>query len=255
MADAVELPPHLSVSQVTCYLGCPRKFRFRYVEHRPVEHRSADLALGSAVHGAIEWFTRVRGTGTTPELDRVLRAFRVEWHALLAGDEYAFDEGDTDESLGALGATLVELYVTRFLQETAGRPEERFEVALPLPGGAGTTVPLVGLFDEVDEERVTEIKTTARKSPLDTWSLQLGTYAFAFHERYGRFPRLRVVQLVKTKVPKIEVEEMTVSARDVAWTLEVLGEARIAMAAGAFPPNPSWMCGRCEYRKACRSAA
>lgn len=36
-------------------------------------------------------------------------------------------------------------------------------------------------------------------------------------------PRLRVVQLVKTKVPKIEVEELTVAEREEAWFVEVVG--------------------------------
>lgn len=67
-------------------------------------------------------------------------------------------------------------------------------------------------------------------------------------------PRLRVVQLVKTKVPKIEVEELWIGDREEAWFVEVAVEVFDAISLGAFPPNPSWMCPRCEYRGACRGA-
>lgn len=66
---------------------------------------------------------------------------------------------------------------------------------------------------------------------------------------------MRVVQLVKTKVPKIEVEDADVSDYDVAWFCEVAVAAYDSILAGAFHPSPSWMCGNCEYKHACRRAA
>ena len=44
------MPDRISVSQVTSYLLCPRKYRFRYIDKLEPEHRSANMAYGSAVH-------------------------------------------------------------------------------------------------------------------------------------------------------------------------------------------------------------
>lgn len=256
MVDPAELPPYLSVTQITTYLGCPRKYRFRYVERREPEKRSANLALGSAVHSVIDWWMTERRAGRSPDVEVTQRLFCVDWQAQIATGEYDFEDREPDE-YRSLGEQLVALFVERFHAETAAEAsEERFEVFLTDPeSGVPLPVPLVGVFDLVHGDGIGEIKTTARKSSPDAWALQLAAYAYAWRQTRGTKPRMRVVQLVKTKVPKIEVEDADVSDYDVAWFCEVAVAAYDSILAGAFHPNPSWMCGNCEYRRACRRAA
>ena len=52
--------------------------------------------------------------------------------------------------------------------------------------------------------------------------------------------------------PKIDVSDCEVTERDERWFLEIASEVLDAILAGAFFPNPSWMCRRCEYRSTCR---
>ena len=49
--------------------------------------------------------------------------------------------------------------------------------------------------------------------------------------------------------------EIVLTPRDEAWFVEVASEVYEAIEKRSFPPNPSWMCLRCEYRRACRRAA
>ncbi|MFZ5479097.1 MAG: PD-(D/E)XK nuclease family protein [Myxococcota bacterium] len=251
MAD---LPPYLSVSQVTTYLGCPRKYRFRYVERREPEKRSADLALGSAVHSAIEWWANERMAGRSPEADAALRILRVDWHAQTATNEYDFEDR-TPEELKLLGENLVRLFVERFKEEVPLGSEQRFEVELRHPL-TGVAIPprLVGVIDLVLDGALGEIKTAARKTGVETYILQLAAYSYAWRETMGVRPKIRVIELIKTKTPKVEVEEVTLTDRQEAWFVEVAIEAYFSMLAGAFHPNPGWMCERCEYRRACRLA-
>ena len=248
-----ERPEIFSVSQVTTYLSCPRKYRFRYLDRREPEHRSADLALGSAVHSAIEWYQVERIAGVEPELSSVLRIFRCDWHSQGALGDLTFDEDEKPEDLNQLGRELVRLFVERFRDEPPpSAVEERFEVFVRHPKtGALLPVPLVGYFDLVGPGYVGEMKTTARRSPVSAWSLQLSAYSHAQRRLTGERPTMRVIQLVKTKVPKVEVEELVVSEQEENWFVEVAVEVYAAITAGAFPPSPSWMCGRCEYRRAC----
>lgn len=251
MAD---LPPYLSVTQVTTYLGCPRKYKFRYVEHREPEKRSGELAFGSAVHSAIEWWAVSRMAGKPCSLDAVLRIFRVDWHAQIAAGDYDLDD-KTPEEYATLGEALVRLFYERFKDEVPIESESRFEVALREPEtGEPLPVNLVGFFDLAWDGLLGEIKTTAKKASADTWGLQLAAYSYAWRERTGVRPRLRVVELIKTKTPKLEIEELTLTDRDEAWFVEVAVEAYRSILAGAFHPNPGWMCGRCEYWRACRGA-
>ena len=55
----------LSASKIATYLQCPRKYRFRYVARVPAPWKSSALALGSAVHAALETFHRQRAAGAS----------------------------------------------------------------------------------------------------------------------------------------------------------------------------------------------
>ncbi len=247
------LPPYLSVSQVTTWLACPRKYKLRYLDKRDPESRSGNLAFGSAVHSAIEWWQGERIAGREPDLDRALRIFRADWTAQVA-DPLLNLEDRTPEELQAVGEALVRLFVERF----AGEPpptavEQRFEVVLRDPRtGTPLPVPLVGFLDAIAPGVAWELKTAARKSGVSDYMLQLSAYSYAVRRNTGDRPTVRVVQLVKTREPKIEVVEISVSDRDEAWFCEVAVEVYDAIVRGAFPPSPSWMCPKCEYRGACR---
>ncbi len=45
--------PHWSVSAMECFRTCPLKYRFRYIDHAPVERTGACFPLGKAVHDAL----------------------------------------------------------------------------------------------------------------------------------------------------------------------------------------------------------
>lgn len=248
--------PHLSVSQVTTYLSCARRYRFRYVEGREPESKSDALAFGSALHASVEWWQAERIAGRAPPVDRLLRTFRADWTAATADPDLDLDGKDPAEML-ATGQALLRLFAERFAAEAPPRVvEQRFEVELRHPAtGEALPVPLVGYLDAAGDGLVWELKTASRKNPVSDYNLQLSAYAYAVRESTGRSPRVRVVQLVKTKAPKIEVEEVEPSLRDQAWFAEVTCEVFEAIACRAFPPNPSWRCPTCEYRGACRSAA
>lgn len=248
------MPDYLSVSQITTYLGCPRKYRFRYVDKLEAERRSSDLAFGSAVHSAIEWWQRERIAGRAPPEEDVMRLFHADWSSQNAMGDLNFD-GDDPAEMRALGEGLLHLFVERFANDVPTGVEERFEVPLRDPRtGDDLPIPLVGFMDFTGENLVGEIKTTARKSGAAQWILQLSAYSYAMRETTGVRPRVRVIQLVKTKVPKIEVEVLTTTPAQEAWFLEIAAEVLASIGRGAEHPIPGWMCPRCEYRKACRAA-
>lgn len=131
------------------------------------------------MHCAIGWWSTVRLAGKEPDVEAVVRIFRVDWHAQLAAGEYDLD-GKTPEEYRDLGEALVRLFVERFKTEPPMASEQRFEVPLRQPeDSAALPIPLVGFFDLVGDGLLGEIKTAARKTSVDSYS--------RFHGRgYGR---------------------------------------------------------------------
>ena len=246
------MPDVFSVSQLNAYLGCPRKYRFRYLDRREPESKSAAMAFGSAMHGAIEWYWRERIQGRVPSLADAQRMFRVEWTAQKAGGDLAFDEKNPDD-MQATGEQLIALFIERFGADVPSDVEVKFEVALHDPrSGVVHPMPLIGYMDFVSPGVVGELKTASKRTDPSAWSLQLSAYSFAMREQTGRGHKLKVIELITTKTPKLEVHEVEKTEAEEAWFLEVAVEALDGIERGAFHPIPGWMCPRCEFRRACR---
>ena len=250
------LPEHLSVSQVNGWLMCPRRYRYRYLDRREPEHRSANLALGTAVHGAIGWWLEHRLEGVDLEASEVARMFRAGWLAEQDSAVALHFPKQTAEELDVLGSGLVESFLEQFDPECVPTAvERRFELPIPdVVNGGILPVPLVGFIDYEADGLVGEIKTTARTAKPSQWGLQLAAYSWAVRQETGERPEVELVQLVKTKVPKVDQKRLTVSDAEEAWFLEVASEVFHATRASVFPPNPGWQCDGCEFRQACRGS-
>jgi len=247
-----DLPPYLSVSQITTYLQCPRKYRFRYIERREPERRAVELAFGSAVHASVAWWVTERVAGREPSPEQLTKLAQVDWSSELAAGDLKFEKQSAEE-LGSIAERLVGLFAECFQLETLVGAEVGFEVELwdPLAHRA-LPVPLKGFLDIETPEGFIELKTCSRRTSWLNWSLQLGAYSYAMRERSGHRPKVRVVELLRTAAATLHVEDAPVVERDEAWFLEVAAEVFASLRRGAFHPSPSYICPRCEFRRACR---
>ena len=240
----------LSASKITSYLQCPRKYRFRYIDRMPSRWKAAALALGSAVHGALETFheQRAQGRAMSPEAAGAL--FRIDW-AAEGVEAIKFKDGEGPDGLAATGERLVRLYAAENQDVEVRAAEVAFELLL------ADGVVLRGVFDVLlAGDRVREMKTAARDYDEGTLArhVQVSAYAWAYPALFGRPAVIEVVALLKTKVPRIVKHEVTRSSVEQAWFVELAVEVARAINAGAFPPNPSWACADCEYAEACQQS-
>jgi len=168
----------------------------------------------------------------------------------------AFGDWDSKESLAEKGRELVRLYVGQ-AGTTPEAVEAPFEVDLYDPvTGEVLDLKLRGRFDLLEEgEVVVDVKTAART--LDERGiqqhLQLSTYALAYLLLRSRIPKLRLDQLLKTKIPRLERRETTRTVEDLAWTAHLIKRVARSIASGHFYPNPSWRCSECEYFAHCQA--
>ncbi len=246
----------LSVSQVQTYLGCPLKYRFQYVERIPKPWRAAAIAFGSSIHAAVEEFWRARMEGKASGVDAVLSTFEADWYAQNV-EPLVFSERDSKESLTERGRTMLRVYVEAADGIQPAAVEERFALDLADPKtGEDLDVTLHGVIDLIEEDgTVVELKTANRAledGALDR-HLQLSTYALARFLVTGSIPKLRLDQLLKTKVPRLERYETSRTLEDLSWTGRLLKGVAGAIDASHFFPNPSWRCSECEYFAHCQA--
>lgn len=247
-------PRVLSASQLSCYLMCPRKYGFRYVERIEAEHRSSALAFGSAVHSALEWFHDEKVLGHEPSPLDVVAVFLADWD----GEQergLRYKEGESADSLAALGMALLRLYLEQFATQEVAAVEVPFEIDLVDPEtGEVLLERLRGYFDLLwPGDIIVEMKTSARRFDAADLRrrLQLSAYAYAYRQMHGRDPSIVVINLLKTKKPAIEVQHTDRVIADDGFLFSLIVNALRGIEAHAFPPNPSWSCTDCEYARAC----
>jgi putative RecB family exonuclease len=55
---------HISHSQIFTYLNCSLKYKFQYIEGKPMERISVALPIGASIHTAIEMYYRTLSAAT-----------------------------------------------------------------------------------------------------------------------------------------------------------------------------------------------
>jgi putative RecB family exonuclease len=250
---------HFSVSQAKSYLRCPRQYQLRYVLGAAPEFVPANLVLGSAVHeGLAAYYRAVMTTAESPEFDVCLAAFR----ATLAGfrrNTLPIKDGDDIE---AQGEALLKVFYETVYQDPPNvvGVEVPFKVDLADPvTGEVLEEALVGGLDLVLEQDkkniVVEHKTAGRKWSEDQikHDIQLAAYKLVARALGLGEAGLRLQILLKTKSPKMVVEETSRTERDEQEFLETVVGVLRAIDAQAFFPIRTSMCGGCPFQRRCES--
>ena len=252
---------HISVSSLNTYLRCPRQYEYRYIQHRPAEHRSSALAFGSAVHEALAFFySFIRSKESEPTSEEVTQAFRDAWKDQLERDvPVLFSEKESRESLTDLGVKMMEIFL-----EEAPRPPAVIDVEMPWgieihDHETGEVLPrLVGIYDAVFRNPdgsyiIAEHKTGARKWPADklTFDPQITCYTLAARQLGLGNARVTIQLLTKTKKPGLEIYNPTRTDADRDDFIEMAAGVMKAVNAGAFFVCRDWHCRTCEFASRC----
>lgn len=215
------------------------------------EERSTNLALGSAVHGAVEWWFEERNAGREPSVVDALRVARADLAAGLAHTNVAWKD-ESPATLATESARMVRFY----LEELGDLDVAATEVPIELPildPDTGEQMPrrLIGFFDmERRSGNVVELKTAkaAYSEIACRTSLQFSAYRTA--ARYlGVDVELHAI--VRTKQLRLQRIVLPHDREVSRWFMRAASQIERAIAAGIFPPSPSSMCASCEYRRRC----
>ncbi|MCE5311025.1 MAG: PD-(D/E)XK nuclease family protein [Acidobacteriales bacterium] len=243
---ATEAEVVLSPSQVRTFLGCSAKWWFKYGLHLP-EPKTASLALGLAIHSALEVnFREKLQTGKDLETAGMVMIFRDAWREQVGETEFREDEDPAE--LGQVGEQLI----VKYMQEAAPTIEPA-AVELPVEGCVAG-VPVRGRIDLMDVTgRVTDVKTAARRPSCVSpdYAFQLATYRQLTRGASGE---ARLDTLVRTKTVQLVRHDYTVSDQDLLATQVIYPLVREGMQNGLYFPNrQSMLCSRrhCAYWRQC----
>jgi CRISPR/Cas system-associated exonuclease Cas4 (RecB family) len=253
---AAEVTSVVSASRLKCYQTCRRQFYFRYLLGLKKPAGPA-LIVGQVLHRMLEIWNHARWHGddatkaTTPE------RFEEEWQEIVESQPVAWkDDSDPDKQK----ATAHRLWEAWQADPPVPQDElpEGVEVYLEHEEATGDRPKLVGYLDLVRPGGLlVEFKTAARSANREELAhqhrLQLTLYALLYRESTWQEERgFQVIQLVKTKIPRIEVFELPPATEKDFEELDATIHAfQQGVANGDFTMSPGQHCAWCDYRAEC----
>jgi len=251
--------PHLSNSQLNCFLGCGLQFYFKYQLGLPERFRSSALVLGSATHRVLEDYYSALVGGEVLSSDDLQELFELRFQWICAsGEDVRYKKGEDYQCLVEKGKSLIKCFSENLPEEDARVlfVEEAFSIDLP-----GVELPVVGAMDLVletdDSLIVVDHKTAARAySNVDIDLMeQLTLYKMAIAELYPNDKEvlLRLDVLVKTKEPRLEQYWTSRDWLDQQRLIKKYQVLESSIKAGNFiPVDGGFRCGGCSYTEECK---
>ena len=245
-----------SPSKLDTYRDCPRRYRYRYVDHLRREVASIEAYLGTCVHRALQKLYEGIGHGRKSSLAETLGTFEAEWDAGWSSDILIKNAAYTPENYRAVGRECVRCYYEAqqpFDRDKTVAVEKR--LGYPLVCG-GEQFRIEGFVDRLalapdGTFEVHDYKTSGSlpsQEDLDQdW--QLGIYDIAVRHNW---PDARAVRLVwhfvrfgKDMASVRGSEQRQRLQEDVAALILSIKHDH------EFVPRRSALCGWCEYREIC----
>jgi len=261
---------HISYSQIFTYLACSLKYQFQYVEQRPHERVSIALMFGSAIHSAIERYYRsLKENGVPDLLWQIQDFFQDHLNADLNSRDipilYKKETPDRESTIqmgkGLLKAFYEGIDLTGF--EIAG-------IELPLTArlfnedGQHVDMTVTGIIDLLLKDAQGNIMAIDNKTAKQPYAqatvdedLQLTSYAYLLASNKFVFPTADVYcrfdVMRKLKTPKFEQHYTIRTAAQRRRFAKLTNRILAGVSSRLFFPNESWMCGDCQFAKACEA--
>lgn len=251
MKEGTNTAPHLSHSQITEFVQCPRKYHLHRRLGLEPEFVPAGLLFGSAMHEALAMYHQRRLEGTQATLGQLCQVFDGRW----GEDRLQVRYGplDNERALRDKARRMLALYLED--PQCCGdvlAVEEPFRLAFS-PG----LPPVHGRIDLIEATTdgglvVTDFKTAKSRSAPRSGQLVLYREAVTAMGYPGNAQvKARYVLLLKTAKPGIVVHEPQVAERDVEKLRALYEGAWESIGAGHSYPRAGWWCSGCQWQRYC----
>ena len=247
---------YVSASRLNCWLSCPLKFKFRYLDGLRTP-TTPSLFVGKVVHATLEAYYRHRQLGVTLDTAELTQRILSSWGPAVDAEKMTFASTAEEQALQRQSVDLVGAYLMYAPKDEIPRA---VEVTLESPlvdplTGEDLGIPLLGVVDLIlDAEEgavITDFKTSSRSSePLEiVHEIQLTSYAWLFRQvSPWAEAGLQIRSLIKTKVPKVEFHSYPARGEAHFCRLfAVIREYLDALDSRRFSFRPGFGCGMCDF--------
>lgn len=256
----VSKPLVMSKSRLNCFISCPKKYYWNYIqEMKPIRTPKA-LVEGSCIHHLVE-SGLIYGTSLSDALEQASTHFWAE---------NPFEQCDyaTMEDYLATQATCL-AQAREFLKQLGPQRVKHVElkVETPLvnpchPEQVHPDISLLGYIDLVVEgpdgqDIIIDLKTTSRKPSvmLAEYSHELTMYGYMFtkpwEQAYTAPATVALVHLVRTKQPQVIWDISHRSEADYMELFQTVSLVGSQILARNFWKNPATHCSYCDYQQLC----
>ncbi|MGO9566594.1 MAG: RecB family exonuclease [Desulfomonilaceae bacterium] len=257
MKEQVQEKPHLSYSQINCYMTCPLKYRYNYIDKIEPPFVSSALVFGSCIHEAVGSFYQSCLEGDSLSPSQVHDVYRQAWESHSKEQTVRFFNGDAVETLTTKAKRMLEVFHEAFdpSAQIIGI-EEPFEVDL-----GKRMPPLVGWIDAVEMApdgtvSVIDLKTASKRYSDNTVhsNLQLTCYSLGAKVLgFNGETRFRLDVLLKTQNPELIRYQTTRNDADRERFVKLVKSVWQGIKKEVFFPKTDWQCGQCPFLDNCKS--
>ncbi|HON57635.1 MAG TPA: PD-(D/E)XK nuclease family protein [bacterium] len=249
----------ISYSGLTCYINCPLKYKFKYIDKIVPDKVSANIACGKSIHSALSfYYTQIRNK-TKPKPEQVVDVFHQYYESAEAeGVNY---NGQQKNEICETASGLLKLYC-----DTVKPPKKidgidlelRTPITNPSSGEMLSGYELLGYIDLFADKTVFDFKTAkTSKSQQDLDNdLQLSLYALAvlLSPEYSYIPKLTFQVLLKQVKPKIQEISTTRKYDDFNRLFKIIKGfvKNTENPETEYLPVQSFYCYGCEYAFWCQ---
>ncbi|HOU92266.1 MAG TPA: PD-(D/E)XK nuclease family protein [Polyangiaceae bacterium] len=257
------LVDHLSASQLSTYIRCPKLFSLRYIAKQKPEHQSACLAFGRAWGVTIGEHLQRSEPGALVPLGELTARFRAELERELTETTVPvlFEDGESTDTLVTLASRMLEVFQAEVpLPEAVLGIEVAFSVTLKHPRDPSEeiVVPLVGALDALVVENgapvIWELKTSRKRysaTELELAMLQPTVYTVGARVLDVEDAEVAVIVATKAKQPAVQISRLRRHETDEIELYELAEQVLRAVAAGVYPRNRGHACVTCAHRTEC----
>ncbi len=250
MADVAELPDYLSPSSASSFEGCPRRWKFKYVDRLPEPSGQAAL-VGSFAHLVLEHLCQLQAPERTIDAAKTLA--RALWENFEADDDYISLELSADDARAFRWNAWQCIAGLWALEDPANvdvvSTEEKVRTTLG-------DVPFVGIIDRVDQVNDELVVTDYKSGTLpgirwrDDKIQQVLLYAAALHEETGEMPRSARLIYLKQSIVDIPVTQVKIDEA-IGQLSATWAHLSSACSADEFEAKPGVLCGWCPFAERC----
>ncbi|MEM7274484.1 MAG: PD-(D/E)XK nuclease family protein [Actinomycetota bacterium] len=246
----VDVPQHLSPSSASAFEGCPRRWRFKYIDRLPEPSGQAAL-VGSFAHRVLELLCEYPAAERT--LDRAKALAKEVWPTFETDEDYVALDLSPDQARAFRWQGWLAIGGLWDIEDPATVDVVSTEQKVTVELGS---VPFVGIVDRVDRMGGKLVVSDYKSGTLPgaRWRRdkirQVMLYAAALSQAVGEIPdRARLLYLGQ------RILDVRVTERRIEDAVEALGTVWVdigtACTEDRFDPRPTVLCGWCPFVERC----